>query len=70
MRISTEVDEAVLSSCTQQNSYSSYLLDTVATQWLDSNNVVTIVNYPQHGEWAANGSVGKVAFTTVNPPSL
>ena len=41
-------------SCKQQNSYSiSHLLDTVTTQWLDSDSVVTIANCRQHG---ASGS--------------
>ena len=40
---------------TQEISYSiSHLLDTVITQWLDSDSVVTVDNCQQHGDWVAN----------------
>ena len=43
---------------TQQNSYSiSHLLDIVTTQWMDSDSVVTVGIWLQHGDWATNGSV-------------
>ena len=45
-------------SITQQNSYSiSHLLDTVTARWLNSDCVVTVDNYRQHGDWAANCNV-------------
>ena len=43
---------------TQQNSFSiSPLLSTVTKWWLDSDSVVNIANWWQHGDWAVNGSV-------------
>ena len=52
---------------TQQNSYSiSHLPDTVTTQWLDSDSVVTVDKCQQHGEWAANDSVVIVLLAVNN----
>ena len=49
---------AVRVKLTQQNSFSiSHLLDTVTTQWPDSDSVVTFDDSQQHGNWAVNGSV-------------
>ena len=40
---------------TQQNSYSiSHLSSTVTTQWLDSDGVVTFVNYRQQGDYTVD----------------
>ena len=39
-------------STTQQKSYFiSHLLVTVTTQWLNSDGVVTVVNYRQHNDY-------------------
>ena len=51
-------DEITILLNTQQNSYSiGHLLGRVTTHWLDSDGVVTIANYQEHSDWAANGSV-------------
>ena len=42
----------------QQNSYSiSHLLGTVTTRWLESDSVVTVANYRQHADRAANDGI-------------
>ena len=52
----------------QQNSYCiSHLLGLVTTWWLDSDSeVVTVANWRQHCDWAANGSVVTVPVAVNN----
>ena len=52
---------------TQQNSCSiSLLLDTVTTQWLDKDSVITVVNYQQHGDYTAISSSVTVLPVIIN----
>ena len=44
----------------------NHLLGTVTTWCLDSDCVVTIVNYQQHGDWAANDSAVTVLQAVFN----
>ena len=51
---------------TKQNTYSiRYLLDTVTTQWLDSDSVTSNIWW-QLDNWVANGSVVTMLPAVVN----